>query len=155
MNVGDFLCILGAALYAAHIIVTGELTRNVDSITLGILQLGFAGVLGLLFSLSMEETALPSTTESWYSVLALSILCSAIGFVAQTVAQNHTNPTHTGLIFSLEPVFAAIFAFLFADEALSLRGYLGAAIILFSVLNAEVDLKKLFFQNVKKNKFAS
>ncbi|AIF50975.1 DMT family transporter [Pelosinus sp. UFO1] len=64
MNAGDFLCILGAALYAIHIIVTGALTRNVDSITLGILQLGFAGVLGLLFSLSMEETALPSTTES-------------------------------------------------------------------------------------------
>lgn len=151
INSGDLLCLLGAALYATHIIVTGVLTKNVDSITLGILQLGFAGILGLLFSLATESTVLPNNFASWFSVLALSILCSAIGFIAQTAAQKHTTPTHTGLIFSLEPVFAAIFAFLFADETMSHQGYLGAVIILFSVLNAEVDVKNLLFRKTRKS----
>lgn len=144
---GDSLCILGALLFAAHIIATGQLTKDVDSIALGVLQLGFAGGLGLVFSTVTEIPKLPTTPESWLSVLVLAVLCSAIGFIVQTVAQKYTTPTHTGLIFSLEPVVAAVFAVLFAGETLSTRGYLGAAIVLLGVLNAEVDLKKLVLRN--------
>jgi drug/metabolite transporter (DMT)-like permease len=150
---GDLFCILGAVLYAIHILVTGKLTMNVDSITLGILQLGFTGALGVVFSLIMETPKLPNTIESWFSVLGLSILCSAIGFIVQTAAQKYTTPTHTGLIFSLEPVFTAVFAFLFVGETLSARGYLGAGIVLLSVLIAEIDFKKLIFEKVKKTSF--
>ena len=51
INSGDYLIILGALFYAIQIIVTAKLTKNVDSITLGIIQLGVAGAWGLLFSL--------------------------------------------------------------------------------------------------------
>lgn len=139
---GDLLIILGALFYAIHIIATGTLTKNVDSITLGILQLGFTGAWGLLFSLWLEQPHLPSTSESWFSILALSILCSAIGFIGQTTAQKYTTPTHTGLIFSLEPIFAALLAFIFVEEVLPARGYLGAALVLLGVLTAKVDFKK-------------
>jgi drug/metabolite transporter (DMT)-like permease len=146
INSGDYLIILGAVFYAIQIIVTDKLTKNVDSITLGILQLGVAGAWGLLFSLFFEKPHLPSTTESWVSIMALSILCSAIGFIGQAVAQKHTSPTHTGLIFSLEPVFAALFAFIFIGETLPAKGYLGAILILIGVLAAEISFKKPFMR---------
>ena len=38
-----------------------------------------------------------------------------------------TAPEHTGLLFSLEPVFSAIFALVFLHEILLRRNYLGAA----------------------------
>jgi drug/metabolite transporter (DMT)-like permease len=143
---GDFLMILGALFYAIHIIVTDRLTKNVDSITLGVLQLGFTGAWGLLFSLFFENPHLPSTTESWVSILVLGILCSAIGFIGQTAAQKYTTPTHTGLIFSLEPVFAALFAFIFVGEVLPARGYLGAILVLIGIFIAEIDFKKLIMR---------
>jgi drug/metabolite transporter (DMT)-like permease len=143
INSGDFLCILGALVYAIHIIVTGKLTKDVDSITLGVLQLGFAAAWGLLFSIGLESPQLPNTAEAWVSVLGLSILCSAIGFIVQTTAQKYTTPTHTGLLFSLEPVFAALFAFAFADEILTIKGYIGAGLVLLSVLTTQIDLKKV------------
>ncbi|MFJ5763657.1 DMT family transporter [Neobacillus sp. NPDC093182] len=142
INSGDFLIILGALFYAIFIIVTDRLTKNVDSITLGILQLGFAGAWGLLFSLFFEKPHLPNTTESWFAILALSILCSAIGFIGQAYAQKYTTPTHTGLIFSLEPVFAALIAFIFVAETLPFKGYVGAMLILIGVLTAEINFKK-------------
>ncbi|WP_253724424.1 DMT family transporter [Sporosarcina sp. HYO08] len=143
ITTGDFLCILGALLYALHIIITGKVTKSVDAISIGVLQLGFAGAWGLLFSFSFESPQLPSTTESWIAILALSIFCSAIGFIGQTVAQKYTTPTRTGLIFSLEPVFAAIFAFIFVGEILTMKGYIGAALVLLGVLAAEINVKKL------------
>lgn len=149
---GDFLCILGALFYALHIIVTGKLTKDVDSITLGVLQLGFSGAWGLLFSLFLETPQIPSTTETWLSVLGLGVLCSAIGFVVQTTAQKYTTPTHTGLLFSLEPVFAALFAFAFAGEILTTRGYLGAFLVLLGVFTADIDIEKSIIKRYKQSK---
>ncbi|PIC71238.1 EamA family transporter [Sporosarcina sp. P16b] len=144
VNSGDFLIILGALFYAILIIVTDKLTKNVDSIALGILQLGFTGAWGLLFSLFLEKPHLPDTTKSWVSILALSILCSAIGFIGQACAQKYTTPTHTGLIFSLEPVFAALFAFIFVQETLQATGYVGAILILIGILTAKFTVKRPF-----------
>ncbi|MEW9674192.1 DMT family transporter [Ammoniphilus sp. 3BR4] len=143
---GDFLCILGALFYAIHIIVTGKLIKDVDSIILGVVQLGFTGAWGLLFSIFFETPQLPSTADTWLSVLGLGILCSAIGFVVQTTAQKYTTPTHTGLLFSLEPVFAALFAFAFAGETLTIKGYLGAILVLLGVLTAEINFKSLLIK---------
>ncbi|MGM9986007.1 MAG: DMT family transporter [Bacillaceae bacterium] len=146
IHFGDFLCILAALFYAVHIIVTGKLTKDVDSISLGIFQLGFTALWGLLFSLFFETPHLPTTTLSWISILGLGIFCSAIGFVAQTAAQQYTTPIHTGLIFSLEPVFSALFAFTFADEILTAKGYFGAFLVLVGVLIAQVNIKTLPFK---------
>lgn len=134
INVGDGLCIAGALMYATHIIVTEKLTKNVDSLTLGIAQLGFTGVLGLFLAFYLEIPRFPATQLEWFSVLALSILCSAIGFIGQTVAQKHTTSTNTGLIFALEPVFAALLSFLVFGETLSIQGMIGAILILFGVI---------------------
>ncbi|MFD1773496.1 DMT family transporter [Paenibacillus rhizophilus] len=142
INSGDFLCILGALIYTIYIVVTGKLTKGVDSITLGVLQLGFAGAWGLLFSASLERPQLPGTADAWVSVLGLSLFCSAFGFIVQTAAQKYTTPTHTGLLFSLEPVFAAWFAFAFAGERMSIQGYAGAGLVLLSVIITQIDFKK-------------
>ncbi|MGX9136397.1 DMT family transporter [Rummeliibacillus sp. JY-2-4R] len=139
---GDTLIILGALLYAVYTIITDKLTKNSDSILLGILQLGFTGAWGLVFSFIFETPHLPDTAHSWVSILALGIFCSAFGFIGQTVAQQYTTPTHTGLIFSLEPVFAALFAFMFAGEVLEAKGYLGSILVLIGILVAKIDFNK-------------
>ncbi|PEB53337.1 EamA family transporter [Bacillus pseudomycoides] len=148
---GDILCILCALFYAVHIIVTGTMTKHVDSITLGVLQLGFVGIFSTVFSMCMETPKLPNTFESWFSILVLSIFCTAIAFIVQIIAQQYTSPTHTGLIFSLEPVFSAGFAFLFTGEMLTFKGYVGATLLLLSVLIVELDFKSLLKLNYKKN----
>ncbi|PDY47252.1 EamA family transporter [Bacillus pseudomycoides] len=148
---GDILCILCALFYAIHIIITGTITKQVNSISLGVLQLGFVGLFSIIFSMFMENPKLPSTVESWFSILVLSIFCTGMAFIVQIIAQKYTSPTHTGLIFSLEPVFSAGFAFFFTGETLTVKGYLGATLILLSVVIAELDFKSLLKTNYRKN----
>ncbi|OQM46110.1 EamA family transporter [Anoxybacillus sp. UARK-01] len=149
---GDIFCLMTAVSYAAHIMMTGQLTKNVDSIALGVLQLGFCGGLGALCSLLFESPSIPTQIESWIAIFSLSIFCSAIGFVVQTVAQKYTTATYTGLIFSLEPVFAALFGYIFLEEVLPLKGYFGAALVLFGVIYAQVQSGKQKRQSIAARK---
>ncbi len=142
-NIGDFFCVICSLIFAIYIMITNRLTRTVDSVLLGTLQLGFVGFYSLIFSIVLESPTLPATTQSWLVVLALSILCSAFGFIAQTVAQQYTTATHTGIIFCLEPAFAAIFAFILLNEILTFNGYLGALMLFVSILLVEIDIKKV------------
>lgn len=139
---GDLLCIICAFFSAMHVVCMGVFTQKVDSIALGILQLGFAGAFSLGFSFFTEAVRLPVSATGWFSVLALAILCTAVGYLVQAAAQQYTSATHTGLILSLEPVFSAIFGFALLGEVLLPRGYAGAAILMISVLIAELDFGK-------------
>jgi len=58
----------------------------------------------------------------------------------QTVQQQYTAASHVGLIFTLEPVFSAVIAYLFAGERLAPQGYLGALLMLASLVLMEVNM---------------
>ncbi|MDQ0194344.1 drug/metabolite transporter (DMT)-like permease [Paenibacillus wynnii] len=135
---GDLLCLLAALFYAVQIMVTGKAVKHCDTLCLGILQLGFVGGYAFILSVIFESPALPSTIPGWISILALGIICSAFGFILQPIAQKYTTPTRTGLIFSLEPVFAAFFGYWFVGEQLSLQGYAGACLVLLGILASEL-----------------
>lgn len=140
MSIGDLLCIAAAFLYAVHIIVASFAARRFDTLSLGILQLGFTGLFGFIFSIIFETPSLPKTSTGWFAILMLSIFCS-LGFVLQIIAQKYTSPARTGLIFSLEPVFAAICGFWFAQEILGFRGYIGAILVLLSIVLTAGNIK--------------
>ena len=139
---GDLICLLCAVCYAADMLVTEKAvkTPEVDALTLGVCQLGVAGVLMLLVSAIAEQPRLPQSPKIWGAAIFLGLFCSGIAFVIQAVAQQYTSASHVGVIFTLEPVFSGIVAYFFANEKLLPRGYVGAALMLLSLLVMEVDL---------------
>lgn len=138
---GDILCFVGAVIYAIYIILTDKLSKQDDGLLLGIWQIGFAGLYSSVSALIFETPSLPSSTIGWVAVLGLAVLGSAFAFVAQPVAQKYTTPEHTGVLFSLEPVFAAIFAFIFLHETMSGRGYLGVILVMAGVFTVSLTAK--------------
>lgn len=130
---GSILCVVGAFSFAVHIIITNKFTRKTEGLLLGIYQLGFAALYGLIFSIIFEKTSLPESSTEWAAVLGLAIICSAFGFVAQPIAQKYTTPERTGLLFSLEPVSSAVFAYIFLHEVLLFKGCIGAFLVLLGV----------------------
>lgn len=141
---GDVLIAVAAFSYAIYLIVNSYFTRSVESISYGVYQLGFAGFYALVFTFLFETPVLPSSATSWIAILGLGIVCSAFCFIGQAVAQQYTSPTHTGLIFSLEPIFAAMFAMMFLGEGLTMKLLIGGAFILFGNLVAQLEHLQIF-----------
>ena len=65
-------------------------------------------------------------------------LATALSFLLYTWAQKHTTAARTALIFALEPVFAALTAWLVAGEAWTARSLAGAVLILAGIILVEV-----------------
>ncbi|MDD1723683.1 MAG: DMT family transporter [Methanospirillum sp.] len=133
---GALLCLAGSLCYAVQIVTTKWVLRVENAITIGLLQLGFTGLfaLGAVFLFEMPFPA--ATPASGVIIIYLAIFCTLIGFVLQTVAQEYTSPEHTGLIYTLESVFAALFGYLFLREVLPLQGYIGMILVFAGVIIA-------------------
>lgn len=136
---GDILVAIAALCYSIYLLLNSSFTRNVESISYGIYQLGFAGLYALVLTFLFEIPTLPNTSSSWIAIVGLGVICSAFCFVGQTVAQQYTSATHTGLIFSLEPIFAAMFAMMFIGEGLTLKLIIGGSFILIGNLFAQLE----------------
>lgn len=144
INSGDLLTLIAAIAFALHIIAVGHFTAGCDSLMLGIFQIGVVGILSLITSFMVETPIIPGMGPVWINVLLLSIFCTAGAFIVQSIAQQYTTATHTALIYSGEPVFAAIFGYIMIGDVLTHQGFVGAALILGGMLAAELDFKGLF-----------
>ena len=140
---GDILVAIAALAYSIYLILNSKFTKSVESISYGVYQLGFTALFGIILTFIFETPTLPSTTTSWIAILGLGLICTAFCFIAQSVVQQYTSPTHTGLIFSLEPIFAAIFAMMFLGELLTMQLILGGCFILLGNFVAQYEQFKI------------
>jgi len=142
INIGDILCILCSLFFAIQILLIGRFVKFADIVPLTIYHMSFVGVLALIASFIFETPSLPTTGLSWLSILWLSAICSIGAGLVQNFAQKNTSETHVGIIFTLEPLFAVILAYIFFAERLSPAGYIGCVIILGSIILLEINFPK-------------
>lgn len=143
LNPGALIMLLSAFVYAGHIIVAKRFVEEVDPLSLGVWQLGFGGLFSGIAACVFGGFTLPSTPSEIVVVVALALICSAYGFITQTLVQPHVPAETTGFAFSLEPVCSAVFSFFLVGEVLSPIAFLGAALILTGVMAATVEFPRL------------
>ena len=73
-----------------------------------------------------------------FALLVTGVLATGFAFAVQNWAQQYTPPTHTALIFALEPVFAVLTSWLVTGEHLGGAVLLGSALILTGMVVSEV-----------------
>lgn len=75
-------------------------------------------------------TAAGIPPATWLAVLYLALIATALTTVLQTYGQRRVSAPEAALIYAAEPVWAALFAFVFLGERLGPRGWLGAALVI-------------------------
>ncbi len=135
---GDLWVLLCAVGFAAHITSTARFAPHHNVLPFTTAQLLTTAALATLAALLFERHALLPPAAALPASVYMGLIATAFVFGVQTWGQRHTTPTHTALIFALEPVFAALFAVVFAGETLEDREWIGGALILLGMLVAEV-----------------
>lgn len=140
LNPGDLLVVICSFFVAFHILGLDALTAGYDGRSLACVQITTMAVLGLLGSLLFEPVSWPRQwSGSLLSALAITaVFATAYAFWVMTSFQRLTTPTRAALIYTLEPVFAAIFSVWLAGDRLSALAWCGGALIVLGMLVAEL-----------------
>lgn len=130
VNVGDLLTLGCAIGFAFHCIALSQSSERVPFEQLALLQIGFATLIMAVTTPMFEHSWMHLSARLIIALIVTSVLGTAGAFSIQSWAQQFLPATHTVLILSLEPVFAAISSFVLLGERLGLRGGLGALLVL-------------------------
>ncbi|NTU89459.1 MAG: DMT family transporter, partial [Actinobacteria bacterium] len=141
---GDWMTLVAACFYAAHIVAVAVFARGRDILVLTVYQFLGAALLALAFGCTTE--VFPGG-DAWtpgviLSMLYLAIPATCIALLFQNIGQAHVNPAASSVLLSLESVFGVLFSVIFYGEALTFRLVVGFALIFLAVIVSDT---KLFF----------
>ncbi len=146
-NIGDFFTLLCAIFYASYLVYLDIISKKQNYLPLVFLQVSVTAICGLILTLFLSLTNFEPVKFSFnnnvlFAFLYTAILATILTTTLQTKYQKIVTPTKAGIIFSFEPVFAALFAYLVINERISHFGFLGGILIFTGLLVTELFNKK-------------
>ena len=132
-NVGDLWTFLTALAYALYIVRLEVHARAFPSLPLTAVQVLGTALFALPWVLAEGGAWGP---VAWGAVLYLGVVATALTTWLQTWGQRHVPAPQAAILYPLEPVWAAFFAYLALGERLSPSGLLGALLVLLATLLA-------------------
>ena len=142
-NLGDFLTLICALLFAFQVVYVDVFTKKYDYLPMVFIQLFITGlggfILTALFSLTGIEIIKFNFKHSlFFAIIYTSVFASILATIIQLKFQKNVSPTKAGIIFSIEPIFAAIFAYFLLNEKISNFGLIGCVLIFAGLIISEV-----------------
>ncbi len=146
LSMGDLLVFGCALCFALQIVLTGKYAPHFPALPLAIVQLATVAFLSALYAACFENWRLAFDTATLlqpqvaWGLFITAIFATALAFLAQTAFQRQTTATRVALIFSLEPVFAALTAYVWIGDILTGRQVLGCVLIFTGMILAELPI---------------
>jgi drug/metabolite transporter (DMT)-like permease len=155
-NRGDTETLICAVLCGFHVTLTARFSRRSSPWVLALGQISVVALMSCILTtlLPANESAGQSMAgftmlgsalnrpEVWYGLLYLAILATALGFFLQPLLQAKLSATEAAIIFTTEPVFAAVLAVSGlipgVKESLTPTQIAGGALIVGAMLLAEL-----------------
>jgi len=142
-------------VFAFYIVELAERSQRHDPVlftgiqlaTVTLVALGLMLALSLPVAANLHAAAVEARPIAWGGTFIRSVLylgsIGAVGtFLGQTWAQRRMSATHAAIIFTLEPVFAALLAAWLLSERLETRGFAGGALVLAGIVVSEVRFRR-------------
>jgi drug/metabolite transporter (DMT)-like permease len=148
---GDLVLLIGAALWATHILVTDHFVPSLDQqaiYRLVTIQFVTCAALSFVASPLLDRllVPIPLTTDIFVQVLPALLyagcISAGVGFTLQAIGQRRINPSAAGIILSLEAVFGAIGGAVILGERLPAREAFGCALMFAAVILSQIPVKE-------------
>lgn len=130
---GELAALSAAFFWALASAIYGQVGSKIPPMVLNLIK-GVVAIALLLLTISLRGQPLPEMSQSALGILLLSgVIGLGIGDTAFFAALNDLGARKAILMETLAPTLAAILAFIFLDEQISLTAFLGIFLILFGV----------------------
>lgn len=138
LGVGDLWVLLCAACWAVYILRMERIVQRYSATALTTVQVMAIALLSLLWAAPHIASQTAALIVSAAVVLYLGLFATALTTWTQASAQRHLSATEAAILYTLEPVFASLFAFWWLGERWGLRGWLGGGVILAATLLSQL-----------------
>ena len=136
---GDMLSVLSAFCWALHIIYISKTFKFFNfPITIAMSQCFIAFLFTILPMVVYENPSFGNILKDSYEIIYVGVLSSGLAFLLQAYTLQNLTPAPAAIVFSLEGVFAAIFAWLILGQFLNEIKILGIFLILFAVIFSQI-----------------
>lgn len=139
MNFGDLITLIAAFFYALHLLYCDKYMKvGRDPIVISVQQFLLVGLLSFATGWVFDLPFSIGDRTMVLTVVFLTLVPTLSAFLIQLYAQKLTSPFRVSLIFALEPVFAAIFAWTLGGEQFVVRSAAGGLLIFIAMIVAEL-----------------
>ncbi|MGE5682656.1 MAG: DMT family transporter [Bacillota bacterium] len=155
-NFGDFMTLACAFFFSMQVVYIDKISREINFLVLTFIQITVTSILAFISSsilsgAGIEPAHFHLTGNLVFGLAYTAILATIVTFLVQTRFQKEVSPTKAGMIFSFEPMFAAIFAYFMLNEIISLMGIIGGILIFSGLIITEL-LENLRQKKLEENK---
>jgi drug/metabolite transporter (DMT)-like permease len=133
---GDAVALSAAALYAGYILLLGRVRKIYATIIIMLWSTTSAALCTLVFALIVDTAIVPWTLAGWAIVLGLAWISQAGGQSLIAYALAWLPPAFSSLTLLIQPVVAALLAWILLKEPLSMLQIAGALIVIAGILLA-------------------
>ncbi|ASY70052.1 DMT family transporter [Sinorhizobium fredii] len=133
---GDGIAVVAAMFYAGYILAIGKLRSRFSTNRIANWSTASAALCILPMALLAEPSLLPPTGFGWAMLFGLAFVCHAGGQVAITYALAYLAPAFSSLTLLIQPVLAAVLAWVLLSEPVGIMQAIGGAIVLIGILIA-------------------
>jgi len=151
-NLGDTLTLASTVFYAVYILALEECARRNAAQPLRATRMAAAqaAVMALASTLmllltrddglgALLQSAARLPVDAWVALLYLGLLASVVVVTLQAWGQQRVDALRSAVVFGLEPVFAALTAWVLLGERLGWAGLAGAALIVAALVFSQVQ----------------
>ncbi len=141
-NLGDLLTLVCAIFFAGYVVYLDMLSSRYNFWMLLIVQIGVSSLLAFIAAfvfdiIDYETLQINYSNKLGYSILYTAIFATLVTTTLQTKYQKLISPTKAGIVYSFEPIFAAIFAYILISERITPFGLVGAILIFVGLIVSE------------------
>jgi drug/metabolite transporter (DMT)-like permease len=138
ISLGDGLTFGCATCFAIHIVIQDRYAKGGINVTrFFFIQVAVVTLLSFICSYFFDTQPPTWSPELINALLMTGIIATTIAILIMIWAQQILSPSQTALIFSLEPVFAAVFSWILIGEILGFWGWVGGVLVVIAVVWSE------------------
>lgn len=139
---GDVVLIIGAVLWALHIIILDHASDKVLPLRFSFVQFSVCAVLTLGCALMFEREAF---AVGYVKSALIPLLYGGVGsvgiaYTCQLLGQRDADPTFAAIVLSTEAVFSAIGAAIILGEYMKPAGYIGCGLIFIGIILSQMPV---------------